>query len=211
MQSQFSAIVLLDPAEDSGPITAAAILERDPKREVRVVGPDGEALTDVAVEGEGGEATTPSGPVTVSQLNPIRPKRFIFRQDARKLVGCLIARGDEPEPYVVKLQPWGTITGRLVDANGKPRPKVELMTWDWSEALANPQRGLIANGQSTDQNGRFRYERLVPGQSYSADVISREALSDGYGVVINRVVLKPGETKDLGDVHAIRQQPEMKK
>lgn len=82
-QSQYSAIVLLDPAEDSGPITAEVVLEPIRKREVRVIGPDGEALTDIVAEGEGAEAPSPSGPVTVSGLSPLRPKRFIFRQDAQ--------------------------------------------------------------------------------------------------------------------------------
>ena len=38
-----AAIVLVNPPEDSGPIAAEAVLERDRKREVRVLGPDGEA------------------------------------------------------------------------------------------------------------------------------------------------------------------------
>ena len=100
-QSQFSAIVLVNPPEDSGLFTAEAFLERDPKREVRVVGPDGEALTDVVAEGDGAESSSPRGTVSVSQLNPQRPRRFIFRHDGKKLVGFLIARGDEVQPYLV--------------------------------------------------------------------------------------------------------------
>ncbi len=209
-QSQFSAIVLVNPAEDSGPISAEAILEPDAKRDVRVIGPDGEALTDVVAEGEGAESSRTSGVVTVSQLNPLRPKRFIFRHDARKLVGSLIARGDEAEPYVVKLQPWGTITGRLVDSSGKPRPKVDLMTITWAQDLANPVKGLISSIQQTDREGRFRYEALVPGQEYSANAVGEQAAKGGFGVVIDRVVLKPGEAKDLGDVQALPAKPEMK-
>ena len=208
-QSQFSAIVLVDPAENSGPISAEAILESDPKREVRVIGPDGEALTGVVTEGEGGESS-PSGTVTVSQLNVLRPRRFFFRQDARKLIGCLVAKGDEAEPYVVKLQPWGTIAGRLVDDGGKPRAKVDLMTSDWQQASNDPTRGVIAYGQKTDKDGRFRYERLVSGQAYSAHAVGEEAVKGGFGVVIDRVVLKPGETRDLGDVQTRLEKPEMK-
>ena len=64
--------------------------------------------------------------MTVSGLNPSRPKRFTFRHDGRKLVGFLLARGDEAEPYTVRLQSWGTIAGRLVDAQGQPRAGVEV-------------------------------------------------------------------------------------
>ena len=210
-QSQFSAIVLVNPPEDAGPFDAEAILERDSKREVRVLGPDGEALTDVAAEGDGAESGSGGRPVTVSQLNPQRPRRFIFRHDGKKLVGFLIARGNEVEPYTVKLQAWGTITGRLVDASGKPRPKVDLMTTDWQEALTDPARGVILHIAQTDSEGRFRYEKLVPGQAYSANAVGEQAQKGGFGVVIDSVVLKPGETKDLGDVQSRLDKPEMKR
>jgi hypothetical protein len=201
-QNQYSAIVLVNLPDDSGPKTAEAVLRRDRKREVRVLAPDGEPLAGVVAEGEGAEATRTPGIVTVSGLVPLRPKRFTFRHDDRKLVGSLVARGDEAEPYTVTLQPWGTITGRLVDAQGKPRPRVDLMTSDWQEALTDPARGVIMFGQKTDADGRFRYDRLVPGQEYSADAVGDQALKGGFGVVIDRVVLKPGETRDLGDVQS---------
>ena len=118
--------------------------------------------------------------LTVSKLNPKRPKRFTFRHQAKKLVGCLIARGDETEPYTVKLQSWGTITGRLVDAEGKPRPGAELMTSDWQAAVIDPARGVIPDGQKTDADGRFRYEGLVPGQEYSANAVGEKAAKRGF-------------------------------
>ncbi len=201
-QNQFSAIVLVNPPDDSGPMTAEAVLQRDRKREVRVLSPEGELLAGVTAEGEGAEATRTPGVMTVSRLNPQRPIRFTFRQQARKLVGCLVARGDEAEPYTVKLQPWGTITGRLVNTQGKPRPRVDLMTGDWQDAMIDPARGVILFGQKTDAEGRFRYDRLVPGQEYSADAVGDQAAKGGFGVVIDRVVLKPGETRDLGDVQS---------
>jgi hypothetical protein len=209
-QFQFSAIVLVNPADDSGPLTGEAVLERDPKRDVRVTGPDGAILAGVTAEGDGAEAGA-SGLVTVSKLNPLRPKRFIFKHADKKLVGCLVARGDETEPYTLKLQPWGTITGRLIDKEGKPRASVDLMTSDWQEASADPARGLIPYGQKTGADGRFRYESLIPGQEYSAHAVGEQAVKGGFGVVIDRVVLKPGETRDLGNVQARDTSMEMKR
>ena len=145
-QSTFSAIILINPAEDSPPLSAEAVLERDQKREVHVIGPNGEFVTGVTVEGDSGETTKTPGLLTVSKLNPRRPKRFTFRQQAKKLVGCLIARGDETEPYTVKMQSWGTITGRLVDAEGKPTPGVQLTTNDWQAAVIDPARGVFPDG-----------------------------------------------------------------
>ncbi len=209
-QSQFSAIVLVNPPEDSGPLTGEAVLEHEVKREVRAIGPDGEALTGVTPEGDGA-LIGPAGELTVSKLNPLRPARFIFKHAAKKLVGCLVAKGDEAEPYAVKLQPWGTIVGRLVDKEGKARPSVDLMTSDWQAAAKDPARGVIPYGQKTGADGRFRYEGLVPGQAYSAHAVGEQAMKGGFGVVIDHVILKPGETRDLGDVQARDDTKEMKR
>ena len=206
-QSQFCAIVLVNPPDASGPIAAEAVLERDPRREVRVLGPDGKPLAGVTPEGEGAEATKTPDVMTVSGLNPTRPKRFTFRHAGRKLVGFLLARGDEDEPYTVRLQSWGTIVGRLVDAQGQPRPRALLMTSDWGEAMNDPARGILSDIHTDDQ-GRFRIEGLIPGQSYSASAVGEEAQTKGFGVVIDRVMLKPGETRDLGDVRAQPTKPE---
>ena len=151
-QEQYSAIILVNPPVDSGPITAEAVLERDRKREVRLLDPDGQPLDGVTAEGEGAEATGTPGVMTVSKLNPMRPRRFIFRHDGRKLVGFLLARGDEAEPYTVRLQPWGTIVGRLVEAEGRPRPRAHLMTTDWGAAMNDPARGIL--GARPDQTIR---------------------------------------------------------
>lgn len=51
----------------------------------------------------------------------------------------------------------------------------------------------------------------MPGQSYSADIIGNAEFKGEFGKVIDRVVLKPGETKDLGDVQSRPEKPEMKK
>ena len=164
----------------------------------------------MTAEGDGAEAGA-SGLLTVSTLNPLRPKRFIFKHAARQLVGCLVARGDEAEPYTVELQPWGMIIGRLVDKDGKPRPWVDLMTSDWGDALKDPARGVIAYGQKTGADGRFRYDALVPGLEYRAHAVGENAAKGGFGIVIDRVVLKPGETRDLGDVQARDDTKEMKR
>ena len=164
--------------------------------------PDGKPLAGVTAEGEGAEATKTPGVMTVSKLNPMRPKRFTFRHDGRKLVGFLLARGDEAEPYTVRLQPWGTITGRLVDAQGKPRPRAHADDHRLAGQTRTIRPAASCPHVKTDAEGRFRIEGLVPGQSYTGNAVGEEAQNKGFGVVIDRVVLKPGETRDLGDVRA---------
>ena len=86
--------------------------------------------------------------------------------------------------------------------DGKPRPGVGLFVSDWQTATIDPARGILPSEQKTGANGRFRYEGLVPGQEYSAHAVGEKAATTGDGVVIDRVKLEPGETRDLGDVQA---------
>ncbi len=76
-----------------------------------------------------------------------------------------------------------------------------LMTIDWQESHDDPAIGILSHVK-TDAEGRFRIEGLVPGQSYTGNAVGEEAEKRGFGVVIDRVVLKPGEIRDLGDLRA---------
>jgi hypothetical protein len=140
-----------------------------------------------------------------------RSRRITFIKEDRKLIGFLLARGDSDTPYTVRLQPWATVTVRIVDENGDPLP-----------AKAHPARGnvpAVALGTNhrfefathddpavgsvpymgSDSEGRFRVERLVPGLRYSCDI---HRCSDGSfaGMAFDNLVLKPGEIRDLGDI-----------
>jgi hypothetical protein len=55
-------------------------------------------------------------------LHPDRIRRITFFKDDRQLIGFLAARGDRDTPYTVRMQPWATVSGRIVDENGKPVP-----------------------------------------------------------------------------------------
>jgi hypothetical protein len=48
-----------------------------------------------------------------------------------------------------------------------------------------------------DGKGRFRIERLVPGQRYRAKICRDAGVA---GMALENLVLKPGEVKDLGDI-----------
>ena len=46
--------------------------------------------------------------------------RVDFFHAGRKLAGSLRLKGDETGKLTVKLQPWGTVVGRILDEDGKP-------------------------------------------------------------------------------------------
>ena len=74
-------------------------------------------LTDMG----GGEYEQESPSFEVRSLDPAKPRRVRITHAGRKLVGSVELKGDETSPITVRLQPWGTIIGRIVDDDGNPR------------------------------------------------------------------------------------------
>jgi hypothetical protein len=91
----------------------------------------------------------------------------------------------------VRLGPGAVVTGRLVGADGRPRPGIELkvtfLPKNWAIwFLYSPER------VTTDREGRFRVEALLPGCPFR--------LSDDKGELRLGDALRPGQTQDLGEV-----------
>jgi hypothetical protein len=112
-------------------------------------------------------------------------------------------KGGEPDPISVTLQPSGTVIGRLVDEDGRPRPNVRLeVCYHLGESQVEEQS--FSPPLMTGPDGRFRIRGLSPGLPYNVSVIRRAAKDEeqryeGY-LHINTWTLNPGETRDWGDV-----------
>ena len=61
----------------------------------------------------------------------------------------------------------------------------------------DPGAGVFP-GVSTDEHGRFRAERLVPGQSYGATLYL--GIGRPSGPAFEGLKLAPGKVRDLGDL-----------
>lgn len=134
-------------------------------------------------------------------LHPDRIRRITFVKEDRKLIGFLLARGDGDAPYNVRMQPWATITGRVVDEQGKPQARASLAADTVSELAAHDDPGIGDFPEiTTNGHGRFRAERLVPGQSYSATFYRGPGLGRPSGPAFKSLKLAPGEMRDLGDL-----------
>ena len=199
------AAVDLDPKVES----ATVDLQVNPGKSltIQVVDPEGKPLIPTRVTGAGAgpqpekEWDTPA--VEICGLDPSEPRRVTISHDGRKLVGSVYLKGDEAGPLTVRLQPWGTITGRIVDEDGQPRDGV----WIGPLFGDDPQRGdLPTSGSSpirTGRDGRFRVEGFVPGVKYGAyalEMPNRKILGD----VFRDLTVAPGEVKDLGDVKPVK-------
>jgi hypothetical protein len=177
-------------------------LKVDPGRTVKgtIVGPDdqpiagGVEIRTLDVFQMPQQTHVNSGSFAVSGL-PSGPYRLDFIHVGRKLAGSLRLKGEEREDLTVKLQPWGSVVGRVVDEAGKPRTDVEIFST--IRARPDPERGDLITKPTVDAEGRFRIDGLVPGVKYDALGHSPSA---GNGPILNGVEVGPGEVKDVGDV-----------
>ena len=130
-------------------------------------------------------------------VDPDRPRRVSFFHEGRKLAGSIVLPTDGPA--VVRLQPWGVVTGRLVDEEGRPESGYSLFANVPGRPGFDPDRGLVPiNGRiEIDRDGRFRIERLIPGLAYKVHPSKDVQL---YGPVFEGLRVAPGETQDVGDV-----------
>src|SRR5262249_25163696 len=105
------------------------------------------------------------------------------------------------KPLTVTLRPGATVTGRLVDEDGRPRGNAALTLLI---RLSSHPRGAdfaardvyVPSKVQTDKSGRFRIDALLPGYGFT--------LRDDQGRLHFGEGLSSGKTKDLGDVQIKR-------
>src|SRR5205823_206707 len=127
VQNEYAAIVLVNPPANSGPLELSATVVKDKPRRVSLVDPDGKPVVGAQTEIAQGNLqpqriTLRSSSLLLTGLHPDRVRRITFLREDRQLIGFLLERGDGETPSTVRMQPWSTITGRLVDANGNALP-----------------------------------------------------------------------------------------
>jgi hypothetical protein len=189
---QHNALALLNPDEKADSLKRDFVLERGQMLQGSVVGPDGKPLTGARVWNALPEQleTLETDAFTVRGLNRRRSRTLLIIHDEKDLAGGVVLRGDEKGPVTVKLQRHGDVTGRIVDANGKPVAKVRLGCRVKGVRFGPPKLG----GAITDNDGRFRVKGLIPG-------LENELIVPGPAVPrVVPVIVEPGKTKDLGDV-----------
>ena len=208
---QFHALAGVDLGPSADPATID--LQVDPGRSLSMtaVDPDGRPIGDLRVMGLGElfPSPRPQGSATfeVHALEPSKPRRVTIAHAGRKLIGSVFLKGDEVDPMTVRLQPWGTVTGRVVDDEGRPRPALNVHSLGGIHAKhpevdgVLPGRGWIGVAIATDANGRFRVEGLIPGLKYGASVADG---SRGLGKLFEGLIAAPGEVRDLGDLKVER-------
>jgi RNA polymerase sigma factor (sigma-70 family) len=197
----------LDLKRGESPAQVNLTLVRGRSVDGTVLAPDGRPLTGTMASGIKPEMrweTIAGHEFSVKALSTRRgPRTILFWHEGLKLAGALELRGDEPGPVTARLEPWGTVSGRLVDASGKPCPEGAGAWLDLESRLPDVSRygtstGGVAHITQPGRDGRFRIEGLVPGRKY---VFSAQG-PEGRGPSWNPEGLSvgSGEDRDLGDV-----------
>jgi RNA polymerase sigma factor (sigma-70 family) len=188
-------------------------IQLDPGRTLNgtVLGPDNKPLSGVMVNGLTAvwpkPTTLKDNKFTVFALDPRQPRELLFVHRKRELAGRLVVRGDEKEAVTVRLEPWGSLTGRILDAEGQPMAGVEIYlafhhsTFYLPALWWAPPRGELVQ---TDRDGRFVARGLTPGKKVRLSAASKMKFFslDGAATNLNELSVGAGETKDLGDLKA---------
>src|SRR5262249_37416140 len=145
-----------------------------------------------------------------------------FLHPEKKLGKLVKVRGDEKGDLTVKLEPLGTISGRVRTEDGKPAPDlvvtpappslfafyrdypIELLNNQQSERLPGRVIRWLPDSAETDAEGKFRIAGLLPGLKYRVTVKERGA---GFAAIPSHwqedIVVESGKTKELGNLKRV--------
>jgi RNA polymerase sigma factor (sigma-70 family) len=196
VQHEYHSLVLLDVEEKSRSLKRDLVLEPARTLKGSIVGPDGKPAVGITAHGltYRGSQTLKTESFTVQGLNPRRSRQLVFQDKEKRLGACLVLKGDESQPLVIKLQPCGSVTGRIVDPDGQPVAGLDIRIHHAS--LWTPQPNLHV---TTGKDGRFRAEGLVAGAKYRVMEASYPAL-----LRPQEVEVEPGKNEELGDMTPLR-------
>lgn len=177
------------------------VLTSKKRLEGTVADPEGKPLTGTTFGG----LTETDGPYfflatnrfCVNDFQSGQPRQLLFVHLDRKLAGSRLLDGPQNGPLTVQLEPWGTISGRIVNSDGKPRAKALIRGFAPGHGNRPGYGELPERHYWTDEQGHFRIEGLAPGLKYELEVIDNEKI---VATKAKDLVLKAGETRELGDV-----------
>jgi hypothetical protein len=210
--SSFNAYRRVDAQPSDKPLTFDLVA--DPGRTVQgtLVGPDGKPVTGATGFGllprytpeygdtRRGEKVLTSEAFASVCMHWKDTCTLSFVHEGRKLMGYSVVGEKDTGPFTVLMKPWGTVTGRLVDAEGTPLAKVRVEL----RYPPLPAPGIRPRSQTfeTDAAGRFRVDGLAPGLGHELAL----RVERGKGAVLSAgealkgITVDTAEPKDLGDI-----------
>jgi len=207
----FNTLVEVNPASDAAAVIIDVLLHPGLRLTGTILDPDGKPLAGALTSGLDSNGTWGYEPLktaefTVQGLEKGETRLLQFFHKDKKLSGSVVIREGQKDKLTVKLAPSGTLTGRLVNADGKPVIDGEIITMN--PPMAAPgvppvdftKGSFHENRIRVNKNGEFRIEGLVPGLKYQMGVIKGVYLHKLGGDAGDEITIEAGETKKLGDV-----------
>lgn len=206
--SNYHTLVEIDPKPGAGSVEVDIHLDAGVSLKGTILDPEGKPLSGAmlarvkAPPFEDWEPMPLAGAeFTAINLDPAKPRMLLFMHKEKKLAGSVLVRGDEKNAIQVKLEPWGILIGRVLDAEGKPWANGKLRFHRYLPR-ANPgsadgeQATLPDVEYKTNADGTFRLEGLAPNAEYSLYMYEGERTMIGP-LAGERIKLKAGETRQL--------------
>jgi hypothetical protein len=146
----------------------------------------------------------------VYNVEPGKDRLVAVAHAKRKLVGTLIVKAGDKEP-VVKLGPGGSVSGRLVGADGKPIAGVTVYlhfacreVCEVSHVLDGEVERMgrcLARQAVTGADGAFRFDCLFPRFEFRLLFHKgKKQYGPDYEKAAKHTVAKHGDERKLGDV-----------
>jgi hypothetical protein len=201
----YHALVPINPEPGAESITCDVVL--DPGRNLKglLVGPDRKPLAGCRVSGQKAMNYWDREPLkgaefTILSLGAEEARLIQVMHEGKQLAGSVVVHGNDEGPVRIQLQPWGSVTGRLVTfTGGEPLTGVEVGAHGSAKKEDAAKVGFLPGEAPPGKDGKFRLDGLIPGLTYHLGVFKRP-----YGLEtdpkLDAVTVKPGETKDLGDI-----------
>jgi hypothetical protein len=205
----WSTTIEVNVPEGAATFSCEVRLKKGKSRRVRVVGPDGRPVADLEASGLSNQIENPMSQIeetffTVTNLFPGESREVVARCVPKKLMGMAVVTEKDKGPVTLKLVPWASLTGRLVDDAGQPWFRGLRIQLEDGKLPIHTLNGINYDKEEflIDPDGKFRIEGLVPGATYRLQV--DEGSFSILGDVTDDFTLKPGETRDLGDVKVMK-------
>lgn len=195
----YNQALLINPGENDDSLTQDVQFELGRTLAVTVETADGKPPVDLIVRGRTNMRFVPekldAPEFQVTGLHPKIDRELTVEAREQKLGVYRVLHGEDEGPLTLLLQPCGAVSGRLLDEDGEPLANTTLGV---GKARTQPPEFSA----TTDKDGKFRLDGLVPGLPYGISLRRRPAQM-GMGMfhqLATDIVVAPGKTHDLGDL-----------
>lgn len=193
----YNQALLINPDENEDSLTRDVQLELGRTLNVTIETADGKPPADLTVRGRTNlrfvSEKIEAPEFQVTGLHPKIERELTIEAREQKLGAYRVIHGDEEGPITLRLQPCGAVSGRLLDEDGEPLANTALGV---GQVRVMPPEFSA----TTNQDGKFRLDGLVPGMPYGITLRRQGQMGQGMRQLATDVVVAPGKTQDLGDL-----------